>query len=241
MMATNKRHTPSQISGNRLSMAMENYLLSLFHMEEMGTSSTSSQLAKHLKLLPASEGLGTSLPSVSGMIRRMVREDLIKKTSSKELMLTLKGRDAAESIVRRHRLAERMVVDIFGIELQNAHAEAHRLEHAISPELENKISETLGHPSTCPFGHPIPRNGYVAPKSSFPLSNARSGQTLILDQLPEDDQALLQYFVSSQMTPDQLIEVVELAPFRGIIKLSCNNKDVVISYAVAEKIKVRKQ
>ena len=117
----------------RLSMATENYLLSMFRLQEQETRITLTVLADHLKTLPQDEGLGTSLPSVGGMIRRMVREGLVETTANKDVVLTTSGQKAAESIVRRHRLAERLVVDLLGTDLEMSHIEAHRLEHAISP------------------------------------------------------------------------------------------------------------
>ena len=239
MATSNSLPHDSQGPERRLSMATENYLLSIFQLEEMGVSVTSTQLAEQLKRLPAGEGLGTSLPSVSGMLRRMVRENLVKTTPTKDVLLTSKGRSSAESIVRRHRLAERMVVDLLGLELHKAHVEAHRLEHAISTELEEKIAARLGNPATCPFGHPIPGSGYISPENAFPLSSARPGQKLVIDRIPEEDQALLEYFVSSELTPGELIEVVEAAPYRGVMKLTCNENEVVVGYEVAERIWVR--
>ena len=149
---------------SRLSMATENYLLSIFHLEEQAVRVTASELAEEIKRLPKGEGVGTSLASVGGMVRRMTREKLVDVTANKEIVLTRSGRKAAESIVRRHRLAERLVVDLLGLDLHKAHVEAHLLEHAISPELEKRIVAKLGNPTTCPFGAPIPGSGVPRPK-----------------------------------------------------------------------------
>ena len=138
----------SATQGVRLSMATENYLLTIFRLEERDFRVTPSQLAEHLKMLPENEGVGTSLPSVGGMIRRMAREGLAESGPNKNVVLTKKGRQSAEMIVRRHRLAERLVVDLLGIDLHRAHIEAHLLEHAISAELEKKIEQRLGGPTT---------------------------------------------------------------------------------------------
>ncbi|HBD83695.1 MAG TPA: hypothetical protein DC056_06795, partial [Dehalococcoidia bacterium] len=127
-----KSKKPSN-SANRLSMSAENYLLSIYRLDEQDTRVTLTVLSEHLKTLPVDEGMGTSLPSVGGMIRRMVREGLLENTPQKDVVLTNSGRKSAESIVRRHRLAERLVVDLLGLDLHLAHIEAHRLEHAISP------------------------------------------------------------------------------------------------------------
>ena len=223
----------------RLSMAAENYLLSIYQLQEQGVRVTSTQLAEQLKRLPVGEGLGTSLPSVGGMLRRMVREGLVETTANKDVVLTGKGRKSAESMVRRHRLAERMVVDLLGLDLHKAHVEAHRLEHAISPELEEKIRTRLGNPTTCPFGHPIPGSGYVPAKDTTQMSDAHQGQTLIIERVPEDDEALLRYLVDSGIVPGQSVAVVEAAPYRGVVKVLCDENEVVVSYEVADRIWVR--
>jgi DtxR family Mn-dependent transcriptional regulator len=220
-------------------MAAENYLLSIYQLQEQGLKVTSTQLSEQLKRLPVGEGLGTSLPSVGGMLRRMVREGLIETTPHKDVVLTGKGRRSAESMVRRHRLAERMVVDLLGLDLHKAHVEAHRLEHAISPELEEKIRTRLGNPTTCPFGHPIPGSGYVPAKDTTQMSDAHQGQTLVIERVPEDDEALLRYLVDSGIVPGKSVAVVEAAPYRGVVKVMCDENEVVVSYEVAGRIWVR--
>ena len=223
----------------RLSMAVENYLLSVAQLEERGARITLTQLAEHLKTLPTDEGLGTSLPSVGGMIRRMVREGLIETSPNKDVTLTASGRRSAESVLRRHRLAERMVVDLLGLELHRSHVEAHRLEHAISPELEEKIAARLGNPTTCPFGHPIPGSGYRQDGRSVTLDSVRPGESLVIDRVPEDDQALLEYFVANGLVPGRSVSVKEAAPPRGVMTLACGDSEAVFSYDVAALIWVR--
>ena len=236
-MGSSKSKTRNfRTSSERLSMATENYLLSIFRLEEQGTRVTLTQLAEHLKTLPVDEGLGTALPSVGGMIRRMGREGLVETDQSKGVVLTREGRKSAESIVRRHRLAERMVVDLLDMELQESHVEAHRLEHAISPALEMKIVARLGNPTTCPFGHAIPGSGYSPPKNSMSLDEADPGPELVIDRIPEDDQLLLEYLVENRFVPGELISVTEAAIARGVITVLCNGNQVAFNYEVAAKI-----
>ena len=223
----------------RLSMTTENYLLSIFRLEEQDIRVTLTVLATHLKTLPMDEGLGTSLPSVGGMIRRMSREGLVETTPNKEVALTASGRKSAESIVRRHRLAECLVVDLLGVDLRLAHIEAHRLEHAISPYLERKINAALGHPITCPFGHPIPGSAYKPDKRSKTLSQAKQGEELAIDSVPEDDQELLSYFVDQNMIPGSEVLVKETSRTRGVITFDCDGVEQVLSYGVASKVRVK--
>ena len=223
----------------RLTMAMENYLLSIIHLEEQDLPVTPAGLANQLKRLPSGEGLGTSLPSVGGMLKRMVKEGLIKSSGSKSVLLTKNGRHSAESMIRRHRLAECMVVDLLGLEIYKAHEEAHRLEHAISPDLESKIAAKLNYPITCPFGHPIPGENYSVAPDLTKLSEITEGTTFTIDRIPEDDQPLLSYLIDNQILPGSIASLVELAIYRGVIKIRCVSNDVFMSQEVAELIFVR--
>lgn len=231
-----RRKTPG--SGDRLSMGAENYLLSIFRLNEQGVHVTLTILSEHLKTLPTDEGLGTSLPSVGGMIRRMAREGLVETKPNKEIVLTASGRKAGASVVRRHRLAERLVVDVLGMDMRVSHVEAHRLEHAMSPNLEERIVAVLNNPETCPFGHPIPGSGYKPNKGAMSLDTATDGSELVIDSVPEDDQALLEYFVDKNILPGQRVRVNEAAETRGVITLDSEEGEVVFSYDIAAKIQV---
>ncbi len=217
-------------------MSTENYLLSIFRLQEQQPRLSLTQLADHLRTLPVAEGLGTSLPSVSAMIRRMGREGLVESDQNRGVVLTAEGRRSAMSIVRRHRLAERMVVDLLGVDLDKAHVEAHRLEHAISPDLEEKIVAKLGNPKTCPFGHPVPGSGYASPKDAVPLDQSPPGTELVIDRVPEDDQSLLEYMVANNLIPGAVVTIEEAAASRGVITLVCGGRQLAFSYDVASKI-----
>ena len=223
-------------SRQRLSMTAENYLLSIYRLNEEDALVTLTQLAEHLKVLPEGEGLGTSLPTVGGMIRRLEREGLIAVDSKRQLSLTRKGTRHAESIVRRHRLAERMVVDMLDVELHRAHVEAHLLEHAISPYLEERIMKKLGMPTTSPFGYPIPGTDYVQKGESFRLNEAEIGRDLVIDKIPVDDEVLLEHLVQNQVIPGNAIKVNEINTSTGIISFKCMDKDVVVGYQVGQFI-----
>ena len=226
-------------SRQRLSMTAENYLLSIYRLHEEDAIVTLTQLAEHLKMLPEGEGLGTSLPTVGGMIRRLEREGLLAVDAKKQLSLTRKGGRHAESIVRRHRLAERMVVDMLDVELHRAHIEAHLLEHAISPYLEERIMKKLGMPTLSPFGYPIPGTDYVEKGVSFRLNEAEVGQQLEVDKIPVDDEVLLEHLVRNQVTPGNEIEINEINTSTGIISFRCMGEGVVVGYQVGQFVWVR--
>lgn len=224
----------------RLSQAAENYLLSLYVLKEEEERATPGHLAEYIRSLPATEGLGTSLPSVLGMLRRMVREDLIVIPPSKEVQFTAKGQRAAEGVVRRHRLAECMVVDLLGLPLHKAHVEAHRLEHAISHDLEERIRDRLGRPTRCPFGRPIPGSGPTPHAGrAAPLSDAVAGAECIVDRIPEEDPDLLAFLVDHGVMPDARITVVEAGQYRGVLVLRTERGEVSLGYQAAARLRVR--
>ena len=230
----------SNTTPERMSQVAENYLLSLYVLGEEGTRPTAGHLADFIRRIPAGEGLGTTLPSVLGMLRRMAREGLVVLTTDKEVKLTPRGLELAEGMARRHRLAERLVVDLLGLELHKAHEEAHRLEHAISADLEVKIRERLGNPTTCPFGRPIPGSGHTPPTAPrLSLDQAKPGLPYTVDRVPEEDTELLRFLVELCLLPNRSITVVDASRSRGVISVKTEQGEGALGYGVAARIWVR--
>jgi DtxR family Mn-dependent transcriptional regulator len=230
---TSSRH---QHGDSRLTQAMENYLLSIYLVEEQGLRVTNSNLVAQLRRVPETENLGTSLPSVSGMLRRMEKEQLIRIADSRDIGLTTTGKTLAERIIRRHRLAARMIVDLLGVDLWDVNAQAHMLEHALSDEIEARIKQKLNDPKTDPFGQPIPGSGYVQPGNVVTLDNAPTGVDMVINRIPEDDVELVKYLVETGVLPGVRVTVEEVAPFRGIVSLTVGGRAAVLGYAVANRI-----
>lgn len=224
----------------RLSSGTENYLLCLYKLWEDSEIPTITQLTDTLKQLPLAEGLGTSVPSVAGMIRRMQRQALVDIGQDKRIRLTRKGLEGAEDIARRHRLAEWLVVRLLGMDLHQAHNEAHRLEHGMSKEFEEKLVERLGHPKRSPFGRPIPGSGEPRmPANALTLDVAATGVAYVVDRVPEEDAKLLRFLADCMIVPEQEITVLEAAPYLGVLKVATQRDKVSIGYNVARQILVR--
>ena len=225
----------------RLSMVAENYLLSIYYLQENRENKISlTELAEYLKNAPVSENLGSSLPSVSAMIRRLIKEGLLS-SNAKDLELSTSGRRAAEFIVRRHRLAERLVVDILGLDLEYAYEEAHLLEHAISPNVEKKLIELLNHPTTGAFGQKIPGSNHQDSITSLPLIDTEPNNEYIILSIPPEDQDLLTYLVHNSIVPGTNVKILEVSKARGVISIHCNNQDLTFSLLVANKIIVARK
>src|SRR3954452_15578834 len=125
---------------------VEEYLEAIHELLEEGSSVIQARLV---------ERLGHTAPTVSEMVRRL-RDDGYLVVEGRNITLTGKGRDRAEKVVRKHRLAERLLTDVIGLEWHTAHLEAGRWEHVISDEVEGLLVKLLGNPTTCPHGNPIP-------------------------------------------------------------------------------------
>ena len=233
-MADQKRNTVP-----RLTQAMENYLLSIYVVQERGVRVTNSTLVEQLRRVPASENLGTSLPAVSGMLRRMEKEGFLRLGETREIDLTNRGRQLAESMIRKHRLAARMVVDLLDVPLHEVDAEAHMLEHALSDSLEKRIQDRLNNPKQDPFGQPIPGSGYKEPRGVVTLDNAPSGTPMVVERIPEDDAELVEYLEESGVLPGVEITVTEVAPYRGIVSINIKGRSAVLGYNVSNEIRLR--
>ena len=221
----------------RSSSVAENYLLSMYGFWEDNKKPTLAVLAESLKRMPESEGLGTSLPSVTGMVRRMEKENLLEVNSQKEILLTREGFSRAEDITKRHRLAELMVVDLFEIGLPRAHLEAHRLEHAISSELMQNIIKRLGNPVISPFGRPIPGlfDNKNVPKV-ISLEQTTQGSTYLIHRIPEDNEELVQFLVDADILPGNTIMIEEVATYRGVITIESSKITTSIGFEPASQV-----
>jgi DtxR family transcriptional regulator, Mn-dependent transcriptional regulator len=156
--------------------ATDDYLEAILELEEEGGRVIQSSLAARL---------GVSAPSVSGMVRRLRIEGYLDVGADRTVTLTEKGRRWATTVVRRHRLAERVLVDLLGLPWHRAHVEARRWEHVISAEVEELIVAKLRDASTCPHGNPIPGSG-VPRTDLVSLSETQAGDRIRLERVSEE-------------------------------------------------------
>jgi len=158
------------------------------------------------------EFLGFSPPAISEMVHRMERDGLISLDGHKEVHLTKTGKAQADSIVRRHRLAERFLVEVLGFAWWKTHEEAERLEHAMSPEMEARMVTVLGDPQTCPHGNPMPG---VTAVPTRPLEKVAPGERARVERIPdqfEHEPGFLEYLDSQGVKPGVTLEVIEVGP-----------------------------
>ena len=206
---------------------LEEYLEAIHELEEEGTQVIQARLA---------ERLGHSAPSVSEMIRRLRGEGYLD-VRDRAVTLTPKGRTLAESVVRKHRLAERLLTDVIGLPWHKAHVEACRWEHVISDEVEERLVDLLGNPSTCPHGNPIPGTSVKAP-TVVPLSDAEPGAKVRLERVMEQvelDFETLTYLSTHGFTPGAAATVRSKAP-DGTLTLELSEGTIALGPSLAEQL-----
>jgi DtxR family Mn-dependent transcriptional regulator len=156
---------------------VEEYLETILALSEEGVPVIGARIA---------ERLGRSAPSVSQMLDRLVEDGYVTR-EGRRLSLTASGRELAEKVVRKHRLAERLLTDVIGLEWYKVHREAGRWEHVISDDVEARLVELLGDPATCPHGNPIPGSHSPAlALATRPLADVGEGERVRLLRISEE-------------------------------------------------------
>jgi DtxR family transcriptional regulator, Mn-dependent transcriptional regulator len=171
-MPNEQAHSPQEFHP-----PVEEYLETMLSLAEEGVPVIQARIA---------ERLGRSAPSVSEMLERLIDDGYVSR-QGRRLDLTESGRALAEKVVRKHRLAERLLVDVIGLEWHKVHREAGRWEHVISDDVEARLVELLGDPATCPHGNPIP--GSHSPPPSYPtrsLTEVDAGERVKLFRISEE-------------------------------------------------------
>ncbi|MFM7224551.1 MAG: metal-dependent transcriptional regulator [Actinomycetota bacterium] len=152
--------------------ATEEYLSNILEVEEEGVKVMRARLV---------ERLGVSAAAVSETVGRLADQGFLELRDDRSVALTVKGRALATSVVRRHRLAERLLTDVIGLEWEKVHREAGRWEHVISADVEEKLVALLGDPATCPHGNPIPGSRHpVAEVATRPLAECGPGDVTVV-------------------------------------------------------------
>lgn len=222
-----------------LSATVEEYLETIYNMSAEDEVVIGARLA---------EKFGVSAPTVTEMLKRLVRDGYIIMDVKRIVTLTEAGYAAAEAVLRKHRLTERFLVDMLGMQWHQVHEEAHRLEHFISGAVEARVVASLNHPTTCPHGNPIPglvpsARTYLKDQGARRLSTIGVGQQvtiLCISEVVEDEEALILHLHEKGLTPETRLTVLT----KGVpdeteeenFRLRVDGREVRISEAVAAKI-----
>src|SRR3989440_8175158 len=198
----------NQMKANEpLSATVEEYLETIYNMNMEDEVVIGARLAEKFRVAP---------PTVTEMLKRLVRDGYVEMDQKRQVTLTEAGNQAAEAVLRRHRLTERFLVDMLGMQWHQVHEEACRLEHFISGAVEARVVANLNHPTTCPHGNPIPGSvanarSYLKDKGAIRLSSAGVGGVeviLCISEGVEDEEALILYMHEKGLTPGTQLTIL---------------------------------
>jgi len=176
---------------------------------------------------------------VTAMLKKLAALGLVEHEPYHGAQLTRTGEKAAIEVIRHHRLLEVYLSETLGLAIEDVHAEAERLEHALSEELEARIDESLGYPTHDPHGDPIPDAKLnLEPAMLRPLAELEPGERATIRRVPDDDTALLRYLSSLTLVPGSAVQFVGAAPFGGPVTVQAGGEEHAISRELASQIGV---
>ncbi|GAC1476641.1 MAG: metal-dependent transcriptional regulator [Ktedonobacterales bacterium] len=178
--------------------------------------------------------------TITQLFKWLAEQGYVRHTPYHGIELTARGRQAAAEIVRHHRLLELYLVQLMGFALEDADAEAERLEHVISERFEERMDELLGHPTLDPHGDPIPSIlGEVVVRATQPLGALRVGERAAIGRVSDDDAAILRYLRTLGIVPGAEVVVLAIAPYGDVVTLQVGARTHALGKAIAERVFVR--
>ena len=198
------------------SAVAEAYLETIYNMTMEGEPVIGARLA---------DKFSVSRATATETIKRLVADGYAVQHDDKSVTLTPTGREVTEQALRRHRLTERLLFDVLGMDWISAHEQAHALEHWISSEVEQRISALLGHPPTCPHGNPIPGNApsgaaFLKEQGAIRLSEVAQGQSvrvILISEVVEDESEVLRRLSDKGIHPQSALKVLEADPSSAVV------------------------
>ncbi len=216
-----------------ISLTEENYLKAMFNLSQVTGEVFVNDLSKELDI---------KMPSVTSMVKRLASKELVNYQSYKPLTLTEKGEKLALSIIRKHRLTEMFLVEKMGFGWEEVHEVAEQIEHIHSPKFFAKMDEMLGYPTVDPHGSPIPdSHGNIHQKTYQNLANFNKGDKVKFVAVTNSSDDFLKFLNSKEINLGLVLEILDKEEFDHSMTISFNDKTIVLSQKVTQKILVEKQ
>lgn len=213
--------------------AVEDYLKAIYQLSRGGDAVGTSAIAERLGVAPG---------SVTGMLKRLGKQGLVEHELYQGTRLSASGRREAIRMIRRHRILELFMVEVLGYTWDQVHAEAERLEHAVSDDLVDRMAHVLGDPEVDPHGHPIPsRAGQILALNLPTLDELEVGETATLRRVSDEDAEALRYLARLNLIPGVELEVLERTPFRGPMRVRVGEGEEMIGLELAARLRVEKR
>ena len=213
-----------------LSAAVQDYVREIYKLQtESG----------HVKTSTLAQRMGVAPPSATAMIKKLASQGLVDHQPYRGAHLTRTGERIALELLRHHRLLELYLVRTLDLGIDAVHAEADRLEHALSERLEDRIDKALGSPTQDPHGDPIPDAKLrIVQSKSKRLTELEPGEEATVLRVPDGDGELLRYLVTLALIPGERLHLVQAEPFGGPLTLHTSKGNTVISRQLGEQIHV---
>ena len=218
------------MASHDLSDAIQDYLKEIYKLQAGGERATTSAIARRL---------GVSAPSATSMVKKLAALGLVEHAPYRGVELTDAGRKIALEVIRHHRLLEQYLAETLGLPLDAVHAEADRLEHVLSEELEARIDQALGFPTHDPHGDPIPDAALNVARSRLRSLDALSpGEEATVRRVPDGDADLLRYLAKVKLVPGRRVTRSRGRGRAGSVSISVGGAAHAISSELAAQIGV---
>ncbi|MCX8204494.1 MAG: metal-dependent transcriptional regulator [Candidatus Nezhaarchaeota archaeon] len=214
-----------------LSATVEEYLEHIFKLQEKIGAAKTGDLAKRLGVAPS---------TVTNVVKWMEERGFVARQPYRGVKLTEKGRRIAIQIVRKHRLAERLLTDLLRMSWDRAHEAACKLEHGLTEEVLELLEGALGDPKTCPHGNPLPtKRGEIIEEEATSLINLNVGERGVVAKIAEEDEDLLKYLGKLKVYPGAAVEVLERAPLDNLVTIRVGRERHTLGRRAASAIYIR--
>jgi DtxR family transcriptional regulator, Mn-dependent transcriptional regulator len=218
------------MSKSELSAAIQDYLKEIYKIQASGEKATTTTIAKRMGVAPS---------STTSMLKKLAALGLAEHAPYRGVELSEAGTKIALEIIRHHRLIEQYLAETLGLSIDAVHAEADRLEHVLSEELEARIDEQLGYPTHDPHGDPIPDAGLNVDRSPLrSLEALEPGEEATVRRVPDGDADLLRYLAKLALVPGGRVTMRRSEPFGGPLTVLVSGKEHAISRELAGQIGV---
>jgi DtxR family transcriptional regulator, Mn-dependent transcriptional regulator len=218
------------MSKSGLSVAIQDYLKEIYKIQAAGERATTTAIARRMGVAPS---------SATSMVKKLAALGLAEHAPYRGIELSEAGTKIALEVIRHHRLLEQYLAETLGLGIDAVHAEADRLEHVLSEELEARIDEQLGYPTHDPHGDPIPDAGLNVDRSQLrSLDALEPGEEATVRRVPDGDAELLRYLAELTLVPGRRVLMRKSEPFGGPVTVAVDGSEHAISRELAVQIGV---
>ncbi|MBO3798877.1 MAG: metal-dependent transcriptional regulator [Thermoproteota archaeon] len=217
-------------SSEEVTPVVEEYLECIYRLQEKEGVARTSSIVKSLRVVPG---------TVTNTVEKLEKDGFVTHVSYRGVRLTEKGRRIALKVVRRHRLSERLLVDILKMEWDRVHETACRLEHSLTDEVVKHLEKALNYPRTCPHGNPIPNEqGRVFEEETQPLSELAEGEQGVIVKVVEEKPDFLIRLKKQGLVPGAVVRVLKASSDEQV-GFEVGGEKGVLSLSLASLIRVK--